>query len=259
MYILYLDESGAHNEATHFILAGLAIFEREAYFFTQDVEAIQHRYFPTISEPLEFHASQLRAPVGKIPAPFDTLSVEQRRQLITDLYQVMRAHRGVLFGVVIEKAWTHEDPYERAFEELTNRFDLFLQRHNIQIANNPEREEQRGLIVVAESSYRDRLQILGRRFRGGTTRWRQVRTLADVPFFVPASNTRLLQLADFCANAIHGRYNGGYTRDFDIIAPKFDRDTTGRIHGLNHLTRDQDCQCPACLSRRQARIIGQIE
>ncbi|MEK7993286.1 MAG: DUF3800 domain-containing protein [Planctomycetota bacterium] len=256
MYILYLDESGAHQEAKHFILAGLAVFEREAHFLAQDVEAIQRRYFPDLAEPLEFHAAKLRAPIGSIPVPFDGLSSDQRRQLIADIFGVIREHRDILFGVAIEKAWCREDPYERAFEEVTNRFDLFLQRYNSQVATTG-REEQRGLMVVAESSYRDRLQILGRRFRGGATRWRQVRTLADVPFFVPASNTRLLQLADFCANAIHGRYNGGYTRDFDIIAPKFDREGS-RIHGLNHLCRDTECQCPACLSRQYARTLGEV-
>ena len=30
MYILYLDESGAHSEASYFVLAGLAVFERES-------------------------------------------------------------------------------------------------------------------------------------------------------------------------------------------------------------------------------------
>lgn len=248
LYVLYLDESGNHAEARHFVLAGIAVFERELHWFAQDLDAIQQRYFPDISDPLEFHAAKLRAPVGRIPAPFDRLTIEQRRQLIADIYQIIRERRGILFGIAIDKTYSSvEDPYDRGFEELTNRFDLFLRRYNAQ-AVAQGREEHRGLIVVAESSYRDRLEILGRKFRGGATRWGQTRALAEVPFFVPASNTRLLQLADFCANAVHGRYNGGYTRDFDIIAPKFDREAN-RIHGLTHLCRDTTCQCPACLTR----------
>jgi hypothetical protein len=252
MYILYLDESGTGTDASHFILAGLAVFEREAHWYAQDVDAIQQRYFPDVTEPLEFHAAKLRAPQGSVPVPFDRLSREQRKELITDMLKVICSHRGVLFGVAIEKDWCKEDPYERAFEELTSRFDLFLRRYNTRAGEEETREEQRGLIVVAESSYRDRLEILGRRFRGGATRWGQVRNLAEVPFFVPASNTRLLQLADFCANVIHGRYNGGYARDFDLIARKFDRERD-RIHGLTHLCKDFNCQCLACVSRRSAR------
>jgi hypothetical protein len=59
-------------------------------------------------------------------------------------------------------------------------------------------------------------------------------------------------------DAMHGRYNSGYTREFDIIAPKFDRDG-GRIHGLTHLCRDPGCQCPAYLTKHLARSAGQLD
>jgi Protein of unknown function (DUF3800) len=256
LFILYLDESGMHAEANHFVLGGLAVFERETYWFTEDVEAIQQRYFPDSKEPIEFHVAQLRAPDDKVPPPFNALTKEQRRQLISDIYKIIRGRRGVAFGIAIEKKRTKEDPYGRAFEDLVSRFDLFLARQNA-LATAQGREEQRGLIVIAESSYRQQLEILGRNFRGGATRWREVHNLADVPFFVPAANNRLLQLADFIANAVYGRYNSGYARDFDSIAVKFDREG-GRIHGLTHLCIDAECQCIACLSKVQARVTTSI-
>jgi hypothetical protein len=257
LWILYLDESGLHAEANHFVLGGLAVFEREVYWFTEDVEAIQQRYLPNATEPVEFHVAPLRAPDDKVPEPFNSLTKDQRRQLIIDMYKIIRGRRGVAFGIAIEKRrLKSEDPYERAFEELVSRFDLFLARQN-GFATAQGREEQRGLIVVAESSYRQQLEILGRDFRGGATRWREVHNLADVPFFVPAANNRLLQLADFTANAIYGRYNSGHARDFDSIAVKFDREA-GRIHGLTHLCVDAECQCIACLSKQQARSITSI-
>jgi hypothetical protein len=254
LHILYLDESGVHAEANTFVLGGLAVFEREIYWMTEDVEAIQERYFPGLADPVEFHVAPLRAPDEKIPAPFNTLTKEQRRSLINDVYQVIRRHKAVVFGIAIEKKRIKEDPYERAFEELVSRFDLFLARKNA-LANAQGQEEHRGLIVVAESSYRQQLEILGRDFRGGATRWREVHNLADVPFFVPAANNRLLQLADFIANAIYGRYNSGYSRDFDVIATKFDKEG-GRLHGMTHLCTDAECPCIACLSKQQARAIA---
>jgi hypothetical protein len=219
VYILYLDESGLHAQAPTFVLGGVAVFEREVHWFSEDVEAIQHRYFPGHGSPVEFHVSQLRAPQGSIPEPFNALTVEQRRQLITDMYQIVRDRRGIVFAAAIEKTWCREDPYERAFEELTNRFDLFLRRQNA---------------LQATTS--------------------QVRAIADVPFFVPAANTRLLQLADFCANAVHGRYNSGHTRDFDVIAPKVDREGT-RVHGMVHLSRNAECTCLACFGRQYGRAV----
>lgn len=247
MYILYLDESGTDSDSSYFVLAGLAVFEREIYWYAQDVDALQQKYLPDIDYPVEFHASPLRQKdSAKVPEPFNCLTLNERRQLIKDMYQIIRSRRGVLFGVAIEKAWcVKEEPYERAFEDLTSRFDLFLRRINATAGEH----EQRGIIAVAESSYRRNLEILGERFRGGSTRWGQLRTISDVPFFLPARNTRMLQLADFCANAIFGRYNAGLTADFDIIALRFDREET-RIHGLVHLTRDHECQCLACLARQ---------
>jgi hypothetical protein len=247
MYILYLDESGVNSDASYFVLAGLAVFEREIYWYAQDLDSLQKKYFPDIDYPIEFHASPLRqGDSNKVPEPFNRLTFPERRQLIRDVYQIIRSRRGVLFGVAIEKAWCiREEPYERAFEDLTSRFDLFLRRINATAGEY----EQRGIIAVAESSYRRNLEILGERFRGGSTRWGQLRSISDVPFFLPAKNTRLLQMADFCANAIFGRYNSGLSSDFDIIAPRFDREES-RIHGIVHLTRDHECQCLACLTRQ---------
>ncbi len=259
MYVLYLDESGMHREARYFVLAGLAVFEREIHWFAQDVDALQTRYFPTLANPVEFHAADLHKPINQTPAPFDSLTVEQKKELVSEIYGIIRERRGILFGVAIEKAWcVHEAPYERAFEDLTSRFDLFVRRYNSKLNNQSPQttDEQRGLIAIAESSYRNNLEILGERFRVGNTRWGGLHAIADVPFFLPSKNTRLLQLADFCANAIYARYNDGNTRNFDKIAPKFDRDE-GRIHGLVHLTSDHDCQCPACLTRQPRIPLGE--
>ncbi len=246
MYVLYLDEAGNHAEAKYLTLAGLAVFEREIHWFAQDVDVLQKKYFPDVNESIEFHSSPLRAPESQhIAEPFNRLSRQERYSLLDDMYQIIHNRRGILFACAIEKAWcTDEDPYERAFEDLTSRFDLFLSRQN----NQNTEYEHRGIIALAESSYRRNLESLGEKFRGGGTRWGQLHNIADVPFFLPARNTRLLQLADFCANAIYGRYNNGYARCFDIISLKFDREH-GRIHGLCHLTRNYDCQCMACLHR----------
>ena len=40
MYVLYLVESGYHASAEYFVLAGLAVFEREIHGFGQDMDAL---------------------------------------------------------------------------------------------------------------------------------------------------------------------------------------------------------------------------
>ncbi len=251
MYILYLDESGAHGEASHFVLAGLAVFEREIHWFSQDLDALQREFLPNETGPVFFHASQLRTRVNdNVEAPWDKLTVEQRRELKDRVYDVIRTRRAVLFACAVDKSYAglrNEDPYERAFEDLISRFDLFMSRANRQaIAEGSG--EQRGLVVLAESSYQKTLALLAQRLRQEGTRWRNLHNVTDIPYFAPARDTRLLQYADFCANAIYGRYHSKLTGDFDRIAHKFDMES-GVVHGLAHLTRDSSCVCLACFSR----------
>lgn len=105
---------------------------------------------------------------------------------------------------------------------------------------------------MAESSYRNNLELLANKIAREGHRWGETYNLADIPYFAPAKNTRLLQLADFVVNAVYGRYEGGYARQFDRIALRIDQEQ-GRMHGLVHYSRNrQDCYCPACVARRAA-------
>ena len=246
MHIAYLDESGTHSEARYFVLAGLAVFERETYHLAQSLDRIQARYLPSVSGKVSFHASSLRAQEGRLQPPFDSLTGEQRRSLITDIYRVIAASRTRLFAVAMEKAYIDGDPYERGFEEIVNRFDLMLS-NILKDSGDP----QRGLIIIAESSYRENIELLAERIATQGHRWGETYNLADIPYFAPARSTRLLQLADFVANAVFGRYEHGYARNFDMIVPRFDQEE-GRIHGLVHRSREfHQCYCPACMLRRQ--------
>ena len=234
------------------MLAGLAVFEREIHWFTQDLDLIQSQHFPDKAEPVHFHASQLRARQGQgVPEPWDRFSVEERRGVKNQVYSVIRARQGVLFGCAVEKRFAEihqEDSYERALEDVVKRFDLFMSRVN-RIAMQEGKEEQRGLLVLAESRYERTISLLARRLHEKGTRWGQLHNVTDIPYFAPAKDTRMLQYADFCANAIYGRYHAGFARDFDAIAPKFDQDGSV-LHGLVHLTTDLLCACVACFSRR---------
>ncbi|MBI2866459.1 MAG: DUF3800 domain-containing protein [Chloroflexi bacterium] len=252
MYILYLDESGTHGEANYFVLGGLAVFEREIYWFSQDLDNLQNEYFPDILEPVFFHAARLNVREGEeVEAPWNRLGAQQRRQLKTRVYDVIGNRKGILFGCAVERRFydlRKEDPYERAFEDLISRFDMFLSRMN-RLAVNEGREEQRGLVVLAQSSYQKTIALLGQRLHGHGTRWGSLHNVTDVPLFAPARDTRLLQYADFISNAIYGRYSAGLTRDFDLIAGKFDQDGNV-LHGLAHLSMNSSCACIACFSRR---------
>ena len=61
MYVLYLDESGNESDPSdrHFVLAGLAVFERQIHFLTEAVDEMQNKHLPGY-EPIPMHASPMR-------------------------------------------------------------------------------------------------------------------------------------------------------------------------------------------------------
>ncbi len=245
MHIAYLDESGTHKEARYFVVASLVAFERNTHHLAREMDQIQAKYFRDWPDPVFFHASALRAKEGRVPEPFNQLSPEERANLFSDVYQVIADSHARIIAVAIEKAAMMTDPYERGFEQIVSRFDMLLSRIHRDLG-----EDQRGLIILAESSYKDNLEMLARRIAAEGHRWGNVHNIADIPYFAPAKNTRLLQLADFISNAVFSNYETGHSKYFNQIAPRFDQEN-GRIHGLVHITRDRDsCFCPSCVQRR---------
>jgi len=145
----------------------------------------------------------------------------------------------------VERSTTAE-PLVRAFEELCNRFDLFLKRLHAQ------GNTQRGLLIFDETRYERTLQTLLATYRDTGTRFGRVYNFADVPFFADSKSTRLLQLADLVAYAVFRRYERANTWLLDQIIGNFDNEG-GIIHGLVHLTSNRSaCTCPSCLTRRLA-------
>ena len=250
MHIIYLDEAGTGSDASHFVVAGLSFFERQIHHVSEEIDRLQTRYFPDARTPIEFHASALRAPDDHIGPPLDAIPRQERLTLLDEVYSTLIRSEPRLFAVVMEKDYVRsigDEPYGHGFEQIVNRFDRMLSR-----LNRERDERNRGLVVIAESSYRQNLEALAQRIRVEGHRWGQLHNVTDIPYFAPARNTRLLQLADFVVNAVFGRYERGYARQFDRLAPLFDQED-GRLHGLLHLShRSRDCYCPGCITRRTA-------
>lgn len=171
MHLLYVDESGQHG-ADYFVLAGLAVFERQVYWLANEVERIQTELFPGTLETIDFHASVIRAGSTE---PWSSLSLQKRLAVLDRVYGAIRDSRAILFGVAVERAWLQsgQDPYLFAFENLVQRFDQFLSR-----LNRDAKEEQRGLIIMAGSEFQQRLESLFTQVLRQGTQWGQLRRSA---------------------------------------------------------------------------------
>lgn len=202
MYLLYVDESGNPDgfDDKYFVLGGVAMFERKVFWINEEVDKLQEELFPGVQ--VEFHAQEI---VNHVVEPWHSLPSTKRSETLQSLCRVITSSNDIhLFGVAVERSTTTE-PLVRAFEELCNRFDLFLKRLHAQ------GNTQRGLVIFDETRYEKTLQTLLATYRATGTRFGRVYNFADVPFFADSKSTRLLQLADLVAYAVYRRYERANT------------------------------------------------
>ena len=173
--------------------------------------------------------------------------VEMMQEILAVLSNASNSVRA--FGVAVNKqAIAPNDPVTYAFEEICNRFNLYLTRR-FQSSGGRDSNRQKGLVVMDESRYEQPLQVLAREFRINGTRWGQLRNMAEIPLFVNSRASRLVQLADLVAYALWRQYEHQDGRFFQPIISRFDS-AGGVIHGLVHYRQSsQECHCPACISR----------
>lgn len=240
MHLLYLDDSGSVNNRAdrHVILAGVAVFERLPYWFSQNLDVIAREIAPESWRELEFRGSDMFSGRKR----WRKVKRETREEAYARSLAVLgRSSQVRLFGAAIHKAAiSPEDPMEYAFEQLINRFDRFLVRlHRMN-------DTQRGLIILDKSSYETSLQSLAREFRIDGHRWGQLHNIAETPMFVDSRATRMIQFADMTAYALRRYYENGQPLHLDRIAHVFDAEG-GVIHGLVHYTpTGSGCNCRVC-------------
>ena len=249
MYLLYLDDAGTpeNPHEKHFVLAGIAVFERQAYWLQNSLEQFASTFGHPTPGNLEIHGSVIHSGRGWWRK---MRSRQDRRAVINEglkAAQDLAHYQWRLFGVVVDKkAVFPEDPVEYAFEQISSRFNLFLRRMHLR------GDTQRGLIVLdkSKSDQENRLQSLAFDFRNFGNRWGTMTNLADVPFFVDSRATRCIQYADLVSYAMWRKYEENDSEFFRLIENWFDSHN-GVVHGLHHFRhRDDFCDCPSCVTRQ---------
>jgi hypothetical protein len=254
MHVLYMDDSGTVGNPNDrfFVLGGVSVFERGIYHLIKATDECVASF--NLGDDVELHASHMYA--GRDGVWRTVKDRASREVMIQKALGLLVPHQPSirLFAVAIDKAAVSpRDPVELAFEEMCNRFNLFLQR-----SDNRNNDNQRGLLVMDEHKDERPLQSLARNFRINGGRWGHFRHLAEVPFFVDSKASRIVQLADLVAWSTRRKYEQQDGRFFDQLIPRFDADG-GVIHGLFHMRGNTNvtCYCPACQSRHARDHAGQ--
>ncbi len=253
MHLLYVDDSGSvgNTKETHFVLGGVAVFERGIYHVINALDDVVNGFgLGGSAHEIELHGNEM---YNGRDDPWRSLKRPDREEMVKAALRVIAAQKSAvrLFGVAVNKAQiAPRDPVEYAFEEICNRFNLYLRRSNNR--ESSPAKTQRGLVIMDESHHEQPLQALARHFRITGTRWGALRNMAEVPLFVDSRASRLVQLADLVAYALWRKYEHQDGRFFDLLIPYFDTEG-GVIHGLVHAKpRTPPCFCPACMSRNNA-------
>lgn len=225
MYLLYCDESGSvkDKDSPLFILAGICVFERQTYWLGNKIEQVIESLFNE-STSIELHAQHIFT--GK--QRWRKMNRIDRIELMKKIYyEIANCHPSIsLFGIVVhpEKIYP-ESPLEHAYEQLITRFNHFLRREH---KNN---NTHRGLVIFDKSAYENYLQEKTAFFRDVGTKFGKINNLSELPLFLDSKASRLIQLADFIAYAMHRKYKHEDTTFFEIIKSRFDSEGDS-IHGL---------------------------
>lgn len=248
MYVVYLDESGDpngwNNNQNHFILGGLAVHEGQIGRVSAILDEIQAAFFPEISIPLKFHAVDLYNGRER----FRDLTEQGRQELLDAIYDALgELHypQVNLFATAmhISAVADADQSLRDTFEDVVQRVNTFLVRlHN---QGNP----QKGMLIIDRSqSTESRYRTLIAQFRASGTRHGYIGNIVDIPYFSQSGETRLLQLADFCAYAVFRYYERGDDSLLNKILSGFDRRSRhADPDGLKHIIRPTiPCDCLAC-------------
>lgn len=245
MYILYLDESGDPNgwdNQDNFVMGGVAVFEGEVYALNKQLDEIQKSCFPGVSIPLAFHAAEIRSGRGR----FRNMSPSEREILLGKVYDIIQFKkfpRLVAFATAIHisAAKSSEQVLHDSFEDICQRFNTFLLRQ-YKLGH-----QDKGLLII-DKAHEDSYRHLVADFQGAGTQFGYIGNIVDIPYFAGRRDTRMLQLADFCAYAVYRYYESSMndTSYFNKVLPRFDRRASGQPpDGLKHII-NQPCSCEAC-------------
>jgi len=250
MHVLYLDDAGSAGNPgeEYLVLGGISVFEAQSSFLSFELDKLASDISPSNPHEVEFHASEI---FSRRTAPWDKMSKDEAKGILKAVLGVLANsyNSAKAFACAVHKpSYPNRDPMQLAFEDLCSRFDRYLSRMHA------SGDRQRGMIILDESTHETTLQQMARNFRTLGTQWGVIRNLAETPLFVNSKASRCVQLADHVAYAAFRRYNAADTQYLDIIASRFDSHENV-IHGLSHKqTKDPNCMCLACMSRRLSRI-----
>ena len=223
------------------MIGGVAIHEGQIHGISSQMDGLQNKYFPGIQISIAFHASDIRRGKGH----FQGIPPLKRNQILQDVYGVIAnavfPHL-VVFATAIDISAVQNPVQARreTFEDVCEKFNIFLV-HQYQRGH-----PTKGLLLIDENREAEYRELVNDFKKQGTAHG-YLGNVVDIPYFARCHQTRMLQLADFVANAVFEYYQRNTNADLNTIIPRIYGNTWGKLsQGLGHITKTKKCTCVSC-------------
>lgn len=243
MYLFYLDESGdpySWQSQKCYVIGGVAIHEGQVHGIGAQMDALQSKYFPGIQIPIAFHASEIKRGKGH----FKGISRSRRNQILQDVYALIGSTTFpnlIAFSTAMDITAARNPTQTRrdTFEDVCEKFNGFLV-HQYQRGH-----PAKGLLIIDENRRAEYRGLINDFKKKGTSHG-YLGNIVDIPYFARCHQTRMLQLADFVANAVFVYYERSSTTTLNTILPRFYGKAWKKLSaGLGHIVK-RKCTCIAC-------------
>ena len=167
------------------------------------------------------------------------LTYEQNIELKNEMLDIISKYKNSTFGIVMDKEKCYkEKPFINNHNDLyAVAFHLLMERCCMEITGRKGRKTKIPVMLIADSRKNNtnnkldkELQVAYLRAKNMGTHFVEFPNFCESIVFVDSDYYLGVQLADFCAGAIHRKYENDDERFFEIIKPAI-RKYKGNIYG----------------------------
>lgn len=242
MYIVFIDESGqpggwnkekeclTPNSSRFFTLGGFMIEADKILEITSKLKEIKIKY--GLKETCEIKWSCSYAKLG--------LTLEQYKNMKKDIINMISQYNNSVIGIIMDKEYcyknrtdikNHNDIYAFAL-------NLLMERVCMEISDRNGRDSAIPALMFTDSRKNDNnnkldkeLQIAYLRARSIGTHYIKFSNFSESLVFIDSEYCSGIQCVDFCAGAIHKKFEANDDEFFNILLPAIRKNKSENIFG----------------------------
>lgn len=242
MYIVFIDESGqpggynceknclTDDSSSFFTLSGFMIDANEILNIEAKIKDIKIKYGLNESTELKWSCSYSKL----------NLSLAQYKDMKIDIIKMLSEYKSSVIGIVMDK----ENCYKNK-KDINDHNDLYafalnllMERVCMEISDRHGRNSMIPALMFTDSRKNDNnnkldkeLQIAYLRARSLGTHYIKFPNFCESLVFLDSAYSAGIQCADFCAGAIHKKFESNEDTFFDLLLPAIRCNKSNNING----------------------------